>query len=224
MRIKNLWLSAAYKGIYALLIAAALVLDFGFFEGRADWYMLNYYTILSNIACMVFFAIAHFQVEKAARAGIRDFAWQPRLEGAFVFCIAVTGIIYATMLAPADIANGNFWRFENIVLHYVGPAMVIFDWLLFSPKGRFRAYDPLRWLLIPLAYLGYILLRSTFAGNIGSTGSRFPYGFIDPAVQGGWDKMLWGVAELAVGMAVLGYVIYLVDWLTAHRKTKEPRY
>ncbi len=224
MRIKNLWISTSWKGIFALLCAAALVIDFGFFKGRADFYLLNYYTILSNIACLVFFSMSHIAGERALKAGTRDFAWLPRAEGAFVFCIAVTGIIYAVMLAPADIASGNFLTFKNLVLHYVGPAMVLLDWLLFSPKGRFRAFDPLRWLLIPLGYFGYILLRSTFAGNIGGTGSRFPYGFIDPAVQGGWGKMFWGVAEIAVGMAALGYIIYLVDWLLSRRKTKETQY
>lgn len=215
MQIKNLWVSAGYKGVYALLVAAALVMDFGFFEGRADWHILNYYTVLSNIACMVFFAMAHFHIEKAARAGLRDYAWQPRVEGAIVFCIAVTGVVYAILLAPADLAEGGFFTFENMILHYVGPLMVVSDWLLFGPKGSFRATDPLLWLCAPLAYFGYILVRSTFAGNIGDTDSPFPYDFIDPAVQGGWSPMFIGVAVIAAAMLVLGYVIYLTDWLMA---------
>jgi hypothetical protein len=269
MYIKNLWLSAGYKGIYALLVAVALALDFGFFSGRADWHILNYYTILSNIACVVFFALAHFKVEKAARARLKDFAWQPRVEGAIVFCIAVTGIIYAVMLAPADMGSGRFFSFDNMMLHYVGPAMVLVDWLLFCPKGRLRATDPLKWLCTPLVYFGYILVRSTFAGNIGAwgssgadsgvaglsgsvanaaasgnvadaaasgnvadasgipgnvagdlitdTGSRFPYDFIDPAVQGGWGEMFIGVGWIALGMAALGYLIWLADRLMARK-------
>ncbi len=217
MRIRNLWLSTAWKGIFALLCAVALVLDFGFLRGRADWYILNYYTVLSNIACMVFFSIAHLRSEKALKAGIRDFSWRPRLEGLFVFCISVTGIVYATMLAPADIAEGNFWNFKNLVLHYTGPAMVVLDWLLFSPKGSFRPSDPVKWLGVPLGYFGYILVRSTFAGPIGTSGSAFPYGFIDPAVKGGWGEMFWGVAQIALGMAALGYVIYTIDWALARR-------
>jgi hypothetical protein len=205
MRIKNLWVSTVWKAVFAVLCAAALVVDFGFFAGRADLYLLNYYTLLSNIACLVFFTLVIF-------IGPR-----PRVEGLFVFMIAVTGIIYAGMLAPEDLAEGKFWRFHNIVLHYSGPAMVVLDWLMFSPKGRFRPSDPLVWLLAPLGYFGYILIRSTFAGPIGGSGSRFPYGFIDPAVQGGWGEMMWGVAYIAIGMAALGYVIYIVDWLLARR-------
>jgi hypothetical protein len=220
MRIKNLWLSTTWKGIFAVLCLAAIILDLGFFAGRADWYILNYYTLLSNIACFVFFAMAHLASENAIRKGVRDFSWRPRLEGLFVFVISVTGIIYATMLAPADIAEGKFWSYHNVVLHYIGPAMVIIDWLLFSPKGRFRPGDPLLWLLAPLGYFGYILVRSTFAGPIGTTDSRFPYGFIDPAVQGGWGEMMWGVAYIAIGMAALGYVIYTIDWLLARRPSR----
>lgn len=217
MRIKNLWVSTTWKGVFAMLCVAALVIDFGFFAGRADWYILNYYTVLSNIACLVFFSLAHLRCEAAIRRGERDFAWRPRLEGLFVFCIAVTGIVYATMLAPADIAAGKFLNFKNLILHYAGPAMVILDWLLFSPKGRFRSFDPVLWLSVPLGYFGYILVRSTFAGDIGTSGSRFPYGFIDPAVQGGWGEMFWGVAFIAIGMAALGYIIYTLDWLLARR-------
>jgi hypothetical protein len=89
--------------------------------------------------------------------------------------------------------------------------MVVLDWLLFSPKGRFRPTDPLVWLLAPLGYFGYILVRSTFAGNIGTSESPFPYGFIDPAVQGGWGEMLRGVLFIALGMAALGYIIFALD-------------
>jgi hypothetical protein len=217
MRIKNLRLSTLWKGIFAGLCFAAIVVDLGFFAGRADWYILNYYTLLSNIACFVFFAMANTASEKALKRGERDFAWHPRVEGMFVFCIAVTGIIYATMLAQEDIAEGKFLTFHNLVLHYIGPSMVVLDWLLFSPKGRFRPADPLLWLLAPLGYFGYILVRSTFAGPIGDTGSRFPYGFIDPAVKGGWGEMFWGVAFIAIGMAALGYIIYTLDWLLARR-------
>ncbi len=192
-----------YRAIYVALVAVALVLDFEFLQGRANWYYLNYYTILSNIACLVFFTLALFHPQRIT----------PRAEGAITFCIAITGIIYATMLAPADIAEGHFFNFENIVLHYVAPIMVILDWLLFCPKGRLRTTDPLLWLCIPLSYFGYILVRSTFAGNIGNIGSRFPYGFIDPAIQGGWGPMLQGVAFIALGMLALGYLIFLLDRL-----------
>jgi hypothetical protein len=218
MRIKNLWFSTIWKGVFAGLCFAAVILDLGFFSGRADWWILNYYTLLSNIACGVFFAMAHSASERALKRGEKDFSWHPRLEGLFVFMIAVTGVIYATMLAPEDIAEGKFLTFHNLVLHYIGPAMVVLDWLMFSPKGRFRPGDPLLWLLAPLGYFGYILVRSTFAGPIGTTDSPFPYGFIDPAVQGGWGEMFWGVARIAIGMAALGYVIYTLDWLLARGK------
>ncbi len=217
MRIKNLLLSTAWKGIFALLCAAAVVVDFGFFAGRADWYILNYYTLLSNIACCAFFAAGHLAGERALKSGATDYEWHPRLEGLLVFCIAVTGIVYAVMLAPDDIAKGKFFTFSNLTLHYVGPVMVVLDWLLFSPKGRLRPTDPLRWLLAPLAYFAYILVRSTFAGPIGTTGSAFPYGFIDPAVQGGWGPMLRGVAFITLGMAALGYLIWAIDRLLARR-------
>ena len=221
MYVKNIYASTIYKGIYALLCAAALIVDFGIPQGRMRWHILNYYTVLSNLACLVFFALAFAACVRAWGRGEKNFSYAPRTEGAIVFCIAVTGLIYALMLGPNDLAaqGSSFFSFRNMMLHYAGPFMVVLDWLLFSPKGRFCRWDPLKWLCIPLAYFAYILIRSTFAGGIGGSGSRFPYGFIDPAVQGGWGNMMWGVLEIAVGMAALGYVIYLTDWLLA-RKVK----
>jgi hypothetical protein len=147
----------------------------------------------------------------------KDFSFAPRTEAAIAYCIAITGIIYAVLLAPADMGSGRFFSFENMVLHYVGPAAVFVDWLLFASKGRLRATDPLRWLLIPLSYFIYILVRSTFAGDIGTTGSRFPYDFIDPAAQGGWGGVFASVGVIALGMAALAYLIYFIDRLTRHR-------
>ncbi len=129
MRVKSLWASTLWRGVYVILIAAALVADFGFLEGRADWHILNYYTLLSNIACLIFFGLSFAAGIGALRRGERDFVWRPRCEGAIVFCIAVTGIVYATMLAPADIAEGRFFTFENLMLHYTGPIMAVMDWL-----------------------------------------------------------------------------------------------
>ncbi len=84
-------------------------------------------------------------------------------------------------------------------------------WLIFCPKGRLRASDPLLWLFIPLGYFCYILVRSTFAGNIGPTTSPFPYPFIDPLARGGWGPMLGGVALIALGMAALGFLLLFID-------------
>ncbi len=196
-----MWLSVAWKVLFALLCGTALVMDLW----NGAW-VLNYYTVLSNLLCFAYFVFAIFR-------GTR-----PRTEGLVVFCIAVTGIIYATLLAPAHLAEGGFFAFENMVMHYVGPAMVVLDWLLFCPKGRLRWSDPLAWLLAPLGYFAYILVRSTFAGDIGTTGTAFPYDFIDPAVHGGWGPMLIEVLFLAVGMAVLGYVIYALDRFLLHIK------
>ncbi len=200
MQNERVMTATVYRTVYVALVAAAVAINFGFFRGRAYWHILNYYTLLSNIACLVFFAAMLVRRRPA-----------PRAEGAIAYCIAITGIIYATMLAPADFAEGNFFTFQNIVLHYVGPVMVIVDWLLFCPRRRIRTTDPLLWLLIPLGYFGYILVRSTFAGNIGTTDSPFPYDFIDPAVQGGWGPMLGGVGFIALGMLALGYLILLLD-------------
>ncbi len=115
--------------------------------------------------------------------------------------------VYLSPVDPADAGKYIAWMNERTL------------------AGSFSQYTntvaserDLAWLLAPLGYFAYILVRSTFAGDIGTTGTAFPYDFIDPAVHGGWGPMLIEVLFLAVGMAVLGYVIYALDRFLLHIK------
>lgn len=58
--------------------------------------------------------------------------------------------------------------------------MVLAYWLLCSPgKRMLRVADALLWTLVPLSYLGCILLSAPLRGNIQNTDSPYPYPFLD---------------------------------------------
>ncbi len=88
--------------------------------------------------------------------------------------------------------------------------MVILDWLFFCPKGIWHRWEPAAWLLIPLTYFVYIVIRAQLAGDIGNTGSPYPYGFIDVNALG-WGRVMIDVGWSALGMALLAYLFYVAD-------------
>ena len=209
MYVKSNWFFILYKAL--LVIAAAYGLHFHMAAGK--WGDFNYYTVLSNAVCFFYFlASLVFNVRRLVR-GYHTVTWRPRAEGAVVFCITVTFLIYHFILRPEAFRMGNggsFYSVLNMVQHYIVPLMALLDWLLFCPKGRWRRYDPASWLLIPLAYFIYILIRAPFAGNIGGTSSPYPYSFIDIQAHG-VGIVARNALLAALGMFVLAYLMYFID-------------
>ncbi len=209
MQIRNNWFFMLWKAV--LVIVCGYGLSYHMTAGR--WGDFNYYTVLSNTVCLLYFLTAFALNARRQAKGKRTVTWRPKLEAAVTFCISVTFLIYHFVLRPEAFRMGNggdFYSVLNMVQHYAVPLMTIGDWLLFCPKGRLRRTSPLTWLLIPLAYFLYILIRAPFAGDIPGTSSPYPYGFI--------DIQRYGIAVVArnaglalIGMLALGYLLYGID-------------
>lgn len=69
----------------ALCAAVGVVLQCGFFGGRLNLAALQYFTLMSNILCAVYFAGA------AVRTLRRGDTWLPVCKGALVMAMAITG-------------------------------------------------------------------------------------------------------------------------------------
>ena len=68
------------------------------------------------------------------------------------------------------------------------------------------------WLILPLAYTVYALLRATSGKPIGHTGLLYPYPFMDlPSL--GWGKFLRNSAVLLVLFFLLGCVLVGLGFL-----------
>ena len=179
------------------------------------WADFNYYTVLSNAFCFVYFLISLVINLKRLAQRQHTYSWRPRLEGAVLFTITVTLLIYNFMLRPphpSRALNPDFFSPLNIIQHYIVPFAVIFDWLLFAPKRHWRKTDPLSWILIPFAYFIYILIRAPFAGDIAGTSSPYPYAFIDIQMIG-IKKVMINVLWLTPAMILLAYAYYFLDWV-----------
>jgi hypothetical protein len=209
LRIKNMRLSVIFK--LALVMAALLgiLIQIGLFSGELHLSVLNYFTLMSNILCLVYFFAA--MVHEANRGG----TLLPTLKGAVVLGITVTGLVYHFMLSGSFQMQGSL-SLSSMLLHYAVPVMAVMDWLLFSEKGRYSRKSPFIWLLVPDGYFIYAVIRVALGASLGYGGNRYPYPFINVDALG-WRQVLINGAVLNLFFVVLGLVFVIIDHLMARK-------
>lgn len=213
MHIQNRKIILVYRIILVLSCIWGLGSELGL-PWHCAWDKFIFYTLLSNAACLLFFAAATiYTVRLIKHNGVKGDAtpW-PQLKGAVTMLITVTFLVFAFLLAPqlSQHPAYNFWSAGNICMHYVTPLLVIFDWLIFDKKNSYRWFSPLLWLAPPIAYLIFILIRAQTAGVISYTGTRYPYFFLDTDALG-WPLVWLYIICIAAFFVVLGYVFWLAD-------------
>jgi hypothetical protein len=128
------------------------------------------------------------------------------LRGAVTLYMASTGLVYAVLLAGVDSANDPLLPWVNTVLHDVMPLAVLADWLIDPPRRRIAFRRVVLWLLFPLAFITYTLVRGHFA-------DWYPYPFVDVAEHGYLEV---AITSLVIGAAMLAFG-WLLAWVAALR-------
>jgi hypothetical protein len=160
--------------------------------GAALWMMLRYFTIIGNLLAMLTLAGLALGARRAR---------SPSLIGGVTLNLALIGIVYATLLRGIQPLAG--WAVvADHILHDLMPPLMALYWLVFAPRGL-RWSDPLRWALLPLAYLPYALARAAADG-------KYAYPFID-AAKLGWPQVLANVAGLTAGFLLAGFALVWLD-------------
>lgn len=213
MYIKNKSLSVAFKLAAFAAGTVGILLQCGVFSGRLDLSVFNYFTMMSNVLCAVYFLTASVSILRGRRSLMAG------MKGALVLCIAVTGLVYNLMLAGRFNMQGTlFW--SNTLLHCVVPVMTVLDWLLFDEKGRYTKYAPFQWCVFPVLYFVYVMVRVQLGGVLGPYGSRYPYYFMDVDLLGLGPVMLIGLVMILCFLA-LGYGILWLDRKMARMAAKK---
>ena len=127
----------------------------------------SYFTILTNSVVAIYFtnmAYSFFKAKKEHQYGFSTLT-------AITVYITIVGLVYQIILRQT-------WHPEDIqkvvdeMLHSINPLLVILFWFLNS-KGKTLKYNQLwKWLIYPLAYLGFVLIRGHFS-------NFYPYPFLD---------------------------------------------
>lgn len=190
----------ACVGWFALILQYVLTLTGNPHMGAGELTLnfFSYFTILSNI--LVALALTAPVATPNSRLG--RWAASEGVRAAVAMYIVVVGLTYHFLLA--GVWNPQGWSLlANNLLHYVMPAAFVVDWLTFTPKGRLRWFDPVKWLVPVLIYGGWTLLHGTLSG-------WWPYWFVD-VDKLGLGKVMAYFAGLLVFFLIVGLVVVAID-------------
>lgn len=151
---------------------------------------LGYFTNLSNILAGLILLISAWYLAKSRRPSVKD----DLIRGAATLYMVITGLVYITLLSGEDL--GLLMPWVNIVTHIILPLYVLADWLYQPPRNKLSLTHVAAWLIWPVVYVGYTLVRGSMTG-------WYPYPFLDPSQTGGYAGVaLYGLAILVAFLAI----------------------
>ena len=164
----------------------------------------SYFNVLSNTAAVV--ALTLLAIRPQCDSSLRFAIFR----GAVTVYMAVTGLLYVTILYTqlADVGVPEPWI--DLSIHVIGPVLVTADWLYDSPPIALPRQAMAIWLVFPAVYVVYALVRGPIA-------DWYPYPFLDPEESGGYGPVK--IRSAIVLVVILGFssVFY---WWSNHRLTE----
>lgn len=161
----------------------------------------SYFTNLSNVFAAVVFLIGAIYLMQGREPTPRD----ELIRGASVVAVAIVGIVYFALLRNEDLGPLQPW--VNAVIHFVMPLAVVVDWLYQPPKATLRFQQVGYWLIYPLVFLVYTIIR-------GAIVNWYPYPFLNPAKVGGYGGVaLYSLTIFVAFLAVGALLIWLGNTL-----------
>ncbi|CAI8839840.1 Pr6Pr family membrane protein [Pseudomonas sp. IT-P2] len=158
----------------------------------------SYFTVLTNTLVAVVLTCAVTERESAAR---RWFL-QPWVSSGITVSIAVVGLAYSILLRHLWHPQG--WQFiADELLHDVMPLLFLAYWWLCVPKGSLRLKHLPLWLIYPLVYFAYALLRGHLLG-------AYAYPFIDVALLG-YPQVFVNAGGILLGFVLIALLVIGID-------------
>lgn len=193
---------ATYRLFFSLLALTAIIAQFLEGLNRPHFSPLNFFhffTIEANILALATLFIAGVAVLRGK--SIQHLAsWR----GAVTTYMVITGVIYIILLSGLEESLQTATPWINAILHYIMPLVILADWLVDGPGRRITFKQALPWLLFPLGYGLYSLVRGHFI-------HWYPYPFLNPSEQ--------GYLSLIIGFGFVIPVLVGLTWLTAWTTT-----
>ncbi len=197
----------AYRLAFAILTFVAIVYQFVSRAALGSFNPVNFFsffTIQSNILAAIVLLLTGLRArEDEAPSLARDL-----VRGAAVAYMTTTGVVYGLLLTGYNDALQTSVPWVNNVLHRLMPLVMISDWLLRPPGHLLTFRQALIWMIYPLLYLVYALVRGPLVG-------WYPYPFLDPGNVGGYPV----VALYAVGIAI-GFFLFCALIVTIGRRVR----
>ena len=144
----------------------------------------SYFTNLSNIFAAVVMIVGAIALFNRRQPTPTD----DIIRGTSVVCMALVGIVFSVLLRNEDL--GNLLPWVNIVLHYIMPVVVVLEWLIQPPHSELEVNQVVYWLIYPLMYLAYSIIRGAIMGF-------YAYPFFNPGRVGGYSGVFLSVSRFS---------------------------
>ena len=184
-----------WRALRVLLAAAALLAIAVQFRhsvignGFSALSFFSFFTIQSNLFAALLLALT----------GLRGSQGLDAWRGAATLYMSLTGLVYGVLLAGYQAQLQTTIPWVDLLLHRILPALAVADWLLLRPQQRLDWRTAAWWLLYPLLYLVYSLIRGPQVG-------WYPYPFLDPAA-GGYAVVALYAGAIAVVVVLLAALV-----------------
>ena len=189
---KNISILFAAIGWFAVIAQYILMIENRVAPvGETTVRFFSFFTILTNTLVAVYFSYV------ALSKQIAYLKWfdSPGSLTAVTVYITIVGLVYQIMLRHIWEPAGLQMVVDEL-LHSVIPICVIFFWYRYENKSKLDWRNIPNWLVYPLVYLVYILIRGSFSGF-------YPYPFINVSEL--------GMQKVALNAVILLGVFFLVS-------------
>lgn len=190
----------SYKLFFALLGFSAIITEMVVTIERGTFKAENffsYFTIETNILVMITLLASAIAIA-AGKSGKFDL-----LRSATTVYILVVGIGFSVLLSGLKDVELTAVPWDNVVLHYIIPVAVFADFITDRPRRKLPFKKALLWLLFPIMYAIYALVRGGLTG-------WYPYPFLNPDVAGASSVVTTILALFALGLLLIWGVGKLV--------------
>ncbi|MDX8436366.1 Pr6Pr family membrane protein [Mesorhizobium abyssinicae] len=197
-------------GLIGLVLQAGITIPASMEAGRGFLgsvvFLFSFFTILTNIGAVL---VHTSLLSPSAYAWFPAFAGS-RLRAGVAVAISLVFIVYATVLARLWQPQGLFLLCD-MLLHYVTPALFVLWWLVAGADGTTRWRDISWWMVYPLAYLAYVLLRAPIAGEV-------PYPFLSVEKNGAASVAVSALATTGLFLLLCVIAVFADHWVARLRK------
>lgn len=172
--------------------------------GEALVRFISYFTIETNLLLASSSSI--LLLAPGSRAGA--FFLKPATQTALTVYIFIVGLIYNTILRFLWEPTG-MQQLVDELLHSVIPVLAMVFWLLFTPKEKLHWKQCFAWLIYPLLYIAFVLIRGQHSGF-------YPYPFIDTRKLG-LNKVVANAAGIAVLFLLVSLALVFIARMMSRR-------
>lgn len=158
----------------------------------------SYFTVLTNILVAVVLTFAGMSGDSP----LRRIFLRPSVQGGVAAAIVLVCLAYNLLLRHTWNPQGLQWAADEL-LHDVMPVLFAIYWWFCVPKGTLRWSNVWPWLIYPVTYFIYILIRGEWVGS-------YPYPFIE-VDRLGYLQTLGNALMVLLGFLMVSWGVVAVD-------------